>query len=139
MDLMSLASERMLLALRFQQEAERALEEGDIAGAVIRCGLVVNEASTTILNMMGYYIDFREDSFKVLIKIRNRGGVTQKVKEVVEMMEEIYVKAWVAKMFGESHMKSPSILVRNSEARLLVKTTGKVLEKTRDIFGSGVL
>ncbi len=123
-----MASEELLQAIRFANDAKRALEEGDNYGTVIRAYMAVQRLSQFLLNLFGFYVADNPTMRLVLVP-----DVNERVRAFKAKLIELERRLHFSYMVGESSLIN-SVNIRGSEVKSLVDVLGGLIDEAYQIY-----
>ena len=123
-----MASEKLLQAIRFVNEAKRAYEEGDNFGVVIRAYQAVQRLSQFLLNLYGFYVTDNPSLRLFLVP-----DTSEAVKAFKAKLVDLERRLHFSYMVEESSLIN-SVNIRGSEVKSLVDLLGGLVDEAYKIY-----
>lgn len=124
MDNSLLAAEYLLRARRTFKEAKIAFDDGDLYYVVIRILDTIQNLSKTLLVFNNKY-DFNLYWNASMLSLND---------EIEKSLFELELRLMPMILLNESSLKTPSVIIRNKEAEILLEEIGKILEKVEQRY-----
>ena len=123
-----MASEKLLQAMRFVNEAKRAYEEGDNFGVVIRAYQAVQRLSQFLLNLYGFYVADNSPLRLFLVP-----DTSETVRAFKAKLVDLERRLHFSYMVEESSLIN-SVNIRGSEVKSLVDLLGGLVDEAYKIY-----
>lgn len=124
MDLSLVAAEYLLRARRTLKEAKIAFDDGDLYYTVIRVLDTIENLSKVILTLNNKY------NFNLYwngIILDNKNKLEIKIKD-------LEIKLLPILLINESALKTPSVIIRNKEAEMLLDEVTKIFDEVEKLY-----
>lgn len=124
MDLSLVAAEYLLRARRTLKEAKIAFDDGDLYYTVIRVLDTIENLSKVILTLNNKY------NFNLYwngIILDNKNKLEIKIKD-------LEIKLLPILLINESALKTPSVIIRNKEAEMLLDEVTKIFDGVEKLY-----
>ncbi|QIW23406.1 HEPN domain-containing protein [Sulfolobus sp. S-194] len=127
----ALSSEYLSNAFRYLKQAKTSLEEGDLVGTLDNSYNFVENLSKALLALYGYY-SLEEHTSQKLNLILSKLTEEKEIALVrrLQLMEE---KLYPLTLLDESSFKD-SVIIRNFEAKGLIKELEEIFELANNVF-----
>ncbi|QGA53552.1 HEPN domain-containing protein [Sulfolobus sp. E5-1-F] len=125
MDKSLVAAEYLLRARRTLKEAQIAFEDGDLYYTVIRTLDTVENLAKVLLSLKDI---FRHDLFWNTTMLLNDENALEK------KLRDLEYKLIPITLINESSLKTPTVVIRNKEAEMLVDEISKILEEVEKAY-----
>ncbi|AAK42557.1 hypothetical protein SULI_01060 [Saccharolobus solfataricus] len=125
MDKSLVAAEYLLRARRTLKEAQIAFEDGDLYYTVIRTLDTVENLAKVLLSLRDV---FKYDLFWNTALFLNDGSMLEK------KLRDLEYRLIPITLINESSLKTPTVVIRNKEAEMLVDEISKILEEVEKIY-----
>ncbi|MCH4815301.1 MAG: hypothetical protein QXY87_06260 [Saccharolobus sp.] len=125
MDKSLVAAEYLLRARRTLKEAQIAFEDGDLYYTVVRSLDTIENLARVLLALKDI---FRyEPLWNTTIMLNNESNIEKKLRDLELKLIPII-------LINESSLKTPTVIIRNKEAEMLVDEITKILEEVERIY-----
>ncbi|QXJ31651.1 hypothetical protein [Saccharolobus shibatae] len=125
MDKSLVAAEYLLRARRTLKEAQIAFEDGDLYYTVVRSLDTIENLARVLLALKDI---FRyEPLWNTTIMLNNESNTEKKLRDLELKLIPII-------LINESSLKTPTVIIRNKEAEMLVDEITKILEEVERIY-----
>ncbi|WP_338603526.1 hypothetical protein V6M85_04490 [Sulfolobus tengchongensis] len=126
MDKSLVAAEYLLRARRTLKEAKIAFEDGDLYYTVIRVLDTIENLSKVLLTLKDVFIVESYWNATMLLEDNNN--------KIEQKLREIELKLMPALIINESSLKTPTVIIRNKEAEILLGEVEKIFEEVEKIY-----
>jgi HEPN domain-containing protein len=125
MDKSLVAAEYLLRARRTLKEAQIAFEDGDLYYTVVRSLDTIENLARVLLALKDI---FRyELLWNTTIMLNDESNIEKKLRD-------LELKLIPITLINESSLKTPTVIIRNKEAEMLVDEITKILEEVEGIY-----
>jgi len=125
MDKSLVAAEYFLRARRTLKEAQIAFEDGDLYYTVVRSLDTIENLARVLLALKDI---FRyELLWNTTIMLNDESNIEKKLRD-------LELKLIPITLINESSLKTPTVIIRNKEAEMLVDEITKILEEVEGIY-----
>lgn len=124
MDLSLVAAEYLLRARRTLKEAKIAFDDGDLYYTVIRVLDTIENLSKVILTLNNKY------NFNLYWN----GIILDNKNELEIKIRDLEIKLLPILLINESALKTPSVIIRNKEAEMLLDEVTKIFDEVEKLY-----
>ncbi|MDT7860679.1 MAG: hypothetical protein RRA45_00440 [Saccharolobus sp.] len=124
MDLSLVAAEYLLRARRTLKEAKIAFDDGDLYYTVIRVLDTIENLSKVILTLNNKY------NFNLYWN----GIILDNKNELEIKIKNLEIKLLPILLINESALKTPSVIIRNKEAEMLLDEVTKIFDEVEKLY-----
>jgi len=125
MDKSLVAAEYLLRARRTLKEAQIAFEDGDLYYTVVRSLDTIENLARVLLAL--------KDIFKYEL-LWNTTIMLNDESNIEKKLRDLELKLIPITLINESSLKTPTVIIRNKEAEMLVDEITKILEEVEGIY-----
>ncbi|BDB98868.1 hypothetical protein [Saccharolobus caldissimus] len=124
MDLSLVAAEYLLRARRTLKEAKIAFDDGDLYYTVIRVLDTIENLSKVILTLNN----------KFNFNLYWNGIILDNKNELEIKIRDLEIKLLPILLINESALKTPSVIIRNKEAEMLLDEVTKIFNEVEKLY-----
>jgi hypothetical protein len=129
----SMASEYILRSMRTLKESSDAFNDGDMYYTALRLSETLENMSNVLLSLYGI-LDISFSPVEVLGFLEISREIDQKVKGIINEIQDLWRQLSALKMLNESPTKAPSVLARGQEMKLILDRVTSLFDKVQGIF-----
>ncbi|WP_155812299.1 hypothetical protein [Metallosphaera yellowstonensis] len=129
----SMASEYILRSMRTLKESSDAFNDGDMYYTALRLSETLENMSNVLLSLYGI-LDISFSPVEVLGFLEISREIDQKVKGIINEIQDLWRQLSALKMLNESPTKAPSVLTRGQEMKLILDRVTSLFDKVQGIF-----